>query len=45
MIEENQEWLKQKFPSCFSEGKLDFDKLKELLSEITHTDDETYNFS
>ena len=44
-IDENQEWIKEKFPSSFSEGKLDFDKLKELLSEITDTRDEKYTFS
>ena len=44
-IDENQKWIKEKFPSCFSEGKLDFDKLKELLSEITDTSDEKYTFS
>jgi adenine-specific DNA-methyltransferase len=45
IITENQEWLKEKFPSCFVEGKLDFEKLKELLSEITDTRDEKYSFS
>ncbi len=46
LIKENQKWLQEKFPSCFVEGKLDFDKLKELTSEITNdTNDEKYSFS
>ncbi|MBT4327867.1 MAG: site-specific DNA-methyltransferase (Type III DNA modification enzyme), partial [Candidatus Nitrosopelagicus sp.] len=24
IINENQKWLQEKFPSCFVEGKLDF---------------------
>ena len=45
LISENQQWLKEKFPSCFVEGKLDFDRLKELVSGITDERDEKYSFS
>ena len=44
-IDENQKWLQEKFPSCFVEGKLDFDKLKELTSEFTDDRNEKYSFS
>jgi len=44
-VDENQSWLKEKFPSCFTEGKLDFKKLEELLKPITDTKDESYSFS
>ncbi len=43
--EEYQKWLEEKFPSCFTEGKLNFNKLKELLSEITTEENENYSFS
>jgi adenine-specific DNA-methyltransferase len=45
LIKENQQWLQEKFPSCFVEGKLDFKKLKELTTEITDDRDEKYSFS
>jgi adenine-specific DNA-methyltransferase len=44
-IDENQKWLQEKFPSCFIEGKVDFDKLKELTSEFTDNRNEKYSFS
>ena len=44
-IDENQKWLQEKFPSCFVEGKLDFDKLKELTSEFTDNRNEKFTFS
>lgn len=44
-INEYHEWLQEKFPSCFVEGKLDFEKLKYLVSEISDTDEEKYSFS
>ena len=44
-IDENQKWLQEKFPSCFVEGKLDFDKLKELTSEFTDDGNEKFTFS
>ena len=45
IINENQKWLQEKFPSCFVEGKLDFDKLKELTSEFTDNRNEKFTFS
>jgi len=43
--EDYQKWLEKKFPSCFSEGKLNFDKLKELVSDIVVDKNENYSFS
>ena len=45
LVEEHQEWLKEKFPSCFVEGKLDFEKLKQLVSDISIDRNEHYSFS
>ncbi len=45
LISENQQWLQEKFPSCFVEGKLDFKKLKQLVSEISDDGHEKYGFS
>ena len=44
LSEDYNEWLKEKFPSCFLEGKLDFEKLKQLVSEIIDSSDEKYTF-
>ena len=44
-VVESQNWLKEKFPSCFIEGKLDFEKFKELFSEVIDISDEKYSFS
>ena len=44
-IDEYNSWLSKKFPSCFSEGKLNFKKLEELLKPISETRDESYSFS
>jgi len=44
-VTESQNWLKEKFPSCFVEGKLDFEKLKQLVFEITDDGIEKYSFS
>ncbi len=45
LINKYHEWLLEKFPSCFIEGKLDFEKLKQLLSEISDDRDEKFTFS
>jgi len=45
MLDQNLEKLKQIFPSCFTEDKLNFKKLEELLKPITDTKEESYSFS
>lgn len=34
-VQEYHDWLKEKFPSIFSEGKLNFEKLEEPLKPIS----------
>ncbi len=41
---ENKEKLKSVFPQCFSEGKLDIDKLLNLCGEYIDKDFEKYKF-
>ena len=45
ILEENISKLKELFPEVFSEGKIDFDKLKETLGEFVDSNDEKYTFS
>lgn len=45
IAEENIKKLKQIFPDVFAEGKIDFDKLKQILGEYTEDSNERYNFS
>ena len=40
----NMEKLKTVFPECFSEGKLDIDKLLSLCGEYIEDDFEKYKF-
>ena len=42
---ENIEQLRQIFPDIFEEGKIDFDKLKQVLGEYVDDEKERYNFS
>ena len=42
---ENIEQLQQIFPDVFEEGKIDFDKLKQVLGEYVDDDKERYNFT
>ena len=42
---ENIEQLRQIFPDVFEEGKLDFDKLKQVLGEYVDDEKERYNFT
>lgn len=42
---ENIQKLKSIFPDVFSEGKIDFDKLKQVLGEYVEDAKERYNFS
>ena len=41
---ENIEQLRQIFPDVFEEGKIDFDKLKQVLGEYVDDEKERYNF-
>lgn len=45
IVSENINKLKQLFPEAFTEGKVDFDALKELLGEYVDNRDERYSFT
>ena len=45
MVSERIEDLKQIFPECFTEGKIDFEKLREVLGEVEEKGLERYNFT
>ncbi|MDD4109415.1 MAG: site-specific DNA-methyltransferase [Prolixibacteraceae bacterium] len=45
MIASNIEQLKQLFPEAFTEGKIDFEVLKQLLGEYIETNDEKYGLN
>jgi adenine-specific DNA-methyltransferase len=44
LVKENIEKLKQLFPEIVTDGKIDFETLKEELGEFRETDDERYSF-
>ena len=45
IVAENIGKLKDLFPEAFTEGKVDFDALKELLGEFVENQDERYSFT
>jgi len=45
IVESNIEQLKALFPDAVSEGKIDFDKLREALGHAVETQEERYNFN
>lgn len=45
IVQDNIDTLKTLFPDIFSEGKIDFDVLREILGEAVETAEERYNFS
>jgi adenine-specific DNA-methyltransferase len=45
IVESNIEQLKALFPEIVSEGKIDFEKLRETLGDAVETQEERYNFS
>ncbi len=45
IVEQNIAQLKQLFPSIFSEGKIQFNKLEELLGNYVAHDEDHYNFT
>ncbi len=45
IVQDNIEQLKTLFPDIFSEGKIDFDKLRETLGDTVETREERYNFT
>ncbi|WP_420914090.1 site-specific DNA-methyltransferase [Bartonella krasnovii] len=45
IVEQNIEQLKQLFPEVFSEGKIKFDQLQELLGNYVIKDEDHYNFT
>lgn len=44
LTQNNLDNLKQLFPEVFSEGKIDFDKLRMVLGDSIETDEERYEF-
>jgi adenine-specific DNA-methyltransferase len=42
---ENREKLRQLFPEVFTEGKIDFEKLQQILGNYIETSNERYNFT
>jgi len=45
ILSENITKLKQLFPEVFTEGKIDFNKLQQVLGNYIETDNERYNFT
>ena len=45
IAEENIQKLKQLFPEVFTEGKIDFEKLQQVLGEYVEDSNERYNFT
>lgn len=45
IIQEKVSELKKTFPEVFSEGKIDFEKLKLTLGEEVNENDEKYSFN
>ncbi|WP_246054750.1 hypothetical protein [Bartonella massiliensis] len=45
IVEQNIKQLKQLFPEVFSEGKIKFDSLQELLGNYLVKNEEHYNFT
>ena len=45
IAEENIKKLKQIFPEVVTEGKIDFDKLRQLLGEYVDDSNERYNYT
>ena len=43
IVQDNIEKLKEIFPEIFTEGKIDFEVLKQLLREKIETDNERYS--
>ena len=45
ILQENVEKLQALFPEAFTEGKVDFDALKETLGEYVEDKEERYSFT
>lgn len=45
LIEQNFKYIEENFPQCITEGKIDFEKLKNSLGEFTQDKEERYTFS
>lgn len=45
IVENNIEQLKELFPEVFTEGKVNFDRLQEVLGNYVVTDEDHYNFT
>jgi adenine-specific DNA-methyltransferase len=45
LAEENIKKLKEIFPDVFTEGKVDFEKLQQVLGKYIETENERYNFT
>jgi adenine-specific DNA-methyltransferase len=45
IVENNIQQLKELFPDVFAEGKINFDRLQEVLGNYVVTDEDHYNFT
>ena len=45
LVNEQIEQLKKLFPECFSEGKIDFSKLREAVGQVAAEESERYHFT
>ena len=45
LVDERIAYFKQLFPECFPEGRIDFEKLREVLSEVEEEGPERYHFT
>ena len=45
LVEENIKTLKRLFPDIVTEGKIDFNRLREILGEEIDTEEEPYSFT
>jgi len=45
IVENNIEQMKELFPEVFAEGKINFDRLQEVLGNYVVTDEDHYNFT
>ena len=45
IVDENLRKIRESFPSCVTEGRIDFEKLKKLLGKTLTSGEETYSFS
>ena len=45
IVDKNLRKIRESFPSCVTEGRIDFEKLKKLLGKTLVSGEETYSIS